>query len=93
MIGVDVSSLPYESKIKFPMIRYIRLCRNLTQARFGEVCKIDQGVLAKLERGDLDLSIHYESKIIEGCRALNISELELKSVKRITELKALRGIK
>lgn len=92
MIGVNVNSLPYESKITYPMIRYIRLCRNLTQEKFGEVCRIDQGVLAKLERGVLDLSIGYESRIIEGCRALNISELELKSVKRITELKAQRGI-
>ncbi|MFK9120505.1 helix-turn-helix domain-containing protein [Peribacillus frigoritolerans] len=93
MIGVDVNSLPYESKIKYPMIKYIRLCRNLTQEQFGTVCKIDQGVLAKLERGDLDLSIHYESKIIEGCRALNISDLELQSVKRLVELKEQRGIK
>ena len=92
MIGVNQSTLPYESKITFPMIRYIRLCRNMTQEKFGEVCRIDQGVLAKLERGVLDLSINYESRIIEGCRALNISELELKSVKRITELKAQRGI-
>ena len=92
MIGVNVNSLPYESKITFPMIKYIRLCRNMTQEKFGEVCRIDQGVLAKLERGVLDLSINYESRIIEGCRALNISELELKSVKRITELKAQRGI-
>lgn len=92
MIGVNVNSLPYESKITYSMIKYIRLCRNLTQEKFGEVCRIDQGVIAKLERGDLDLSIHYESKVLEGCRALNISELELKSVKRITESKTQRGI-
>ncbi|TVX77814.1 helix-turn-helix transcriptional regulator [Peribacillus simplex] len=92
MIGVNKSTLPYESKITYQMIKYIRLCRNLTQEKFGEVCKIDQGVLAKLERGDLDLTIHYETKVLEGCRALNISELELKSVKRITELKKQRGI-
>ncbi|MDM5282675.1 helix-turn-helix domain-containing protein [Peribacillus frigoritolerans] len=93
MIGVDVNSLPYESKIKYPMIKYVRLCRNLTQEQFGTVCKIDQGVLAKLERGDLDLSIHYESKILEGCHALYISDLELQSVKRLVELKEQRGIK
>ncbi|HHY0845547.1 hypothetical protein B4087_5652 [Bacillus cereus] len=53
---------------------------------------MDQGVLAKLERGDLPLSPHYETKILEGCKALNISELELVSVKRIVELKQNRGI-
>lgn len=93
MIGVDVSSLPYESKITHQMIRYIRLCRNLTQQQFGEVCKIDQGVIAKLERGDLYLSMNYESRILEGCHALNISSLEMLSVKRLVELKENKGIK
>lgn len=91
MIGVNVDGLPYKSKITYPMIKYLRLCRNMTQAKFGEVCKIDQAVLAKLERGDLSLSLHYESKIIEGCRALNISELEMVSVKRIVDLKEQKG--
>ncbi|MGE8082135.1 helix-turn-helix domain-containing protein [Peribacillus loiseleuriae] len=92
MIGVNVNNLPYQRKITYPMIKYIRLCRNLTQTQFSEVCKVDQSVLAKLERGDLDLSIHYETKILEGCRTLNISELELVSVKRIVDLKQQRGI-
>ncbi|MFB5579539.1 helix-turn-helix domain-containing protein [Bacillus cereus] len=92
MIGVDVNSLPYQQKISYQMIKYLRLCRNMTQTQFGDVCKVDQGVLAKLERGDLPLSPHYETKILEGCKALNISELELVSVKRIVELKQNRGI-
>ncbi|SIR22223.1 helix-turn-helix domain-containing protein [Bacillus nitratireducens] len=92
MIGVDVNSLPYQQKITYQMIKYLRLCRNMTQTQFGEVCKVDQGVLAKLERGDLPLSPHYETKILEGCKALNISELELVSVKRIIELKQNREI-
>jgi len=92
MIGVNVNSLPYQQKITYPMIKYLRLCRNMTQTQFGKACKIDQGVLAKLERGDLDLSIHYETKILEGCHALNISELEMSSVKRIVDLKQQRGI-
>ncbi|MRC56761.1 XRE family transcriptional regulator, partial [Bacillus thuringiensis] len=90
MIGVDVNSLPYQQKISYQMIKYLRLCRNMTQTQFGGVCKVDQGVLAKLERGDLPLSPHYETKILEGCKALNISELELVSVKRIVELKQNR---
>ncbi|OJH18710.1 transcriptional regulator [Bacillus obstructivus] len=92
MIGVDKNGLPYQQKISYQMIKYIRLCRNLTQSKFGEVCKIDQSVLAKLERGDLELSMHYETKILEGCRALSISELEMSSVKRIVDLKQQRGI-
>nr|WP_272183315.1 helix-turn-helix transcriptional regulator [Bacillus thuringiensis] len=72
------------------MIKYIRLCRNMTQEQFGEACKMDRSVLAKLERGELPLSPHYESKIMDGIRALNISQLELVSVKRIVELKEQR---
>jgi transcriptional regulator with XRE-family HTH domain len=90
MIGVNQSTLPYESKITYPMIRYIRLCRNLSQEQFGKVCKIDQSVLARLELGSIELTMNYETKIIEGCRALNISELELLSVKRLVELKESR---
>lgn len=92
MIGVNKDSLPFQSKITYPMIRYLRLCRNMSQEQFGNACKIDQSVLARLELGVIELSINYESRIIEGCRALNFSELEMQSVKRITELKAQRGI-
>ena len=92
MIGITKDCLPFQSKITYPMIKYIRLCRNMTQAKFGEVCRINQGVLARLETGDLELTIHYETKVMDGVRALNISNLELASVKRIVELKAQRGI-
>lgn len=87
MIGVNKSTLPYESKITYPMIKYLRLTRNLSQEQFGKACKIDQSVLARLELGSIELSINYESKIIEGCRALNISNVEMVSIKRIVELK------
>ncbi|EEL21539.1 XRE family transcriptional regulator [Bacillus toyonensis] len=90
MIGVNVNSLPHERKVNYQMIKYVRLSRNMTQGKFGEVCKIDQSVLAKLERGELPLSPHYEAKIMDGIHALNISQLELVSVKRIVELKEQR---
>ena len=86
MIGIDTRTLSYESKLTFPMLKYIRLCRNLSQQSFGAICKIDQGVLAKLEKNEIELSLHYETKVLEGCRALNISELEFLSVKSLIEL-------
>ena len=92
MVGVDVTTLPFQSKITYQMIKYIRLCRNMTQEQFGEVCKIDRSVLAKLERGELNLSVNYETRIMDGVRALGISELELATVKRMVELKAQQGI-
>lgn len=88
MLGVNIDSLPYQSKITYPMIKYIRLCRNMTQGKFGEVCKINQGVLAKLERGELDLSIHYETKVMDGVKALNISDYELNAIKELLSLKS-----
>ncbi|TDY53727.1 helix-turn-helix domain-containing protein [Bacillus subtilis] len=92
MIGVNKDSLPYQSKINHHMIKYLRLCRNMNQEQFGQVCKIDQSVLARLESGAIELSINYESRILEGCRALSISELEVASVKRIVDLKQQRRI-
>lgn len=92
MIGVDLNNLPYQQKITYQMIKYLRLCRNMTQEQFGQVCKIDQSVLARLESGSIELSMNYESRVLEGCKVLNISELELVSVKRIVELKQNRGI-
>ncbi|MEH6433384.1 helix-turn-helix transcriptional regulator [Bacillus sp. H7(2023)] len=92
MIGIDLNNLPYQQKITYQMIKYLRLCRNMTQEQFGQVCKIDQSVLARLESGSIELSTNYESKIIDGCKVLNISELEMQSVKRIVELKQNRGI-
>ncbi|HDR7839260.1 TPA: helix-turn-helix transcriptional regulator [Bacillus toyonensis] len=92
MIGLNMNSLPHERKVSYQMIKYIRLCRNMTQEQFGEACKMDRSVLAKLERGELPLSPHYEAKIMDGIRTLNISQLELVSVKRVVELKAQRGV-
>ncbi|MEH0976430.1 helix-turn-helix transcriptional regulator [Bacillus mobilis] len=92
MIDVYKDNLPYQQKITYQMIKYLRLCRNMTQEQFGQVCKIDQSVLARLESGSIELSINYESRVLEGCHALNISGLELLSVKRIVELKQNRGI-
>lgn len=57
MVGINVNSLPYQRKISYQMIKYLRLTRNLTQEKFGEVCKIDRSVLAKLERGELAKAI------------------------------------
>ncbi|MEN1934389.1 helix-turn-helix transcriptional regulator [Paenibacillus sp. 102] len=92
MIGVNTDSLPHERKVSYQMIKYLRLCRNMTQEQFGEACKLDRSTLAKLERNELPLSPLYQSKIMDGIHALNISELELLSVKRIVELKQNRGI-
>lgn len=90
MIGVNENSLPYQNKVSYQMIKYIRLCRNMTQTQFGEVCKLDQSTLAKLERNELPLSPLYASKVMDGCKVLNISDLELQSIRNLLQN---RGIK
>jgi transcriptional regulator with XRE-family HTH domain len=87
MIGVDKNHLPYQSKITYPMIKYIRLCRNMSQESFGDVCRINQSTIAKLEKGEIQLSINYESKVLEGCRVLNIKNYELDAIKTLLSLK------
>ena len=87
MIGVDLNSLPYQQKITFQMLRYIRLTRNLTQKGFGAVCQIEQSVLARLERNDLQLTPHYETKVMDGVRVLNVSQYELDTIKTLLLLK------
>lgn len=87
MIGVNKDGLPFQSKITYQMIKYIRLCRNMTQVQFGEVCRINQGVLARLETGELDFSIHYESKVMDGVKALRISEYELEAIQALLDHK------
>lgn len=72
------------------MLKYIRLSRNMTQESFSAVCKIDRSVLAKLERGELDLSIHYETKIMNGVKALNISPFELDAIKTLLSYKNIK---
>lgn len=90
MIGVNENTLPYQNKVSYQEIKYIRLCKNFTQEQFGEICKIDQSVLGKLERGELPLSPLYASKIMDGVRALNISDLELQSIRKLLQLKQNR---
>lgn len=92
MIGVNKDRLPYQSKINRHMLKHLRLCRNLNQEQFGQACKIDQSVLARLESGSIEITINYESRILDGCKKLNFSELEFQSVKRIVDLKQQRGI-
>lgn len=87
MIGVNKNALPYQSKINYKMLKYIRLTRNLTQSGFAEVCKIDTSVLGKLERAELDLSIHYETKVMDGIKVLNIREEELEAIRTLLSLK------
>ncbi|WP_144549652.1 helix-turn-helix transcriptional regulator [Bacillus sp. X1(2014)] len=78
-------------KITWDMLRYIRLCRNLSQEQFGQVCKIDRSVLAKIERNELILSPLYKVRIKDGIQTLNITEQEIEAVTVLLQLKNNNG--
>jgi hypothetical protein len=54
--------------------------------------KTDVGTLSKLENNLLEFTPHYHSKFSDAIQELKVSNLELLSIKRVIELKALRGI-
>ncbi|MEH7441128.1 helix-turn-helix transcriptional regulator [Bacillus sp. JJ1122] len=85
--------LPYKQEITYPMIRYIRLARNCTQEKFGRISGIDQSVIAKLEKGELDLTPIYESRIRQAIRSLRISNHEIDAIRKLIEMKEIRGYK
>ncbi|AXI08158.1 helix-turn-helix domain-containing protein [Oceanobacillus sp. 143] len=85
IIGYSEDDIPFQSRITYPMIRWIRLSKNLTQEQFGQACRIDQSVLTRIETGEIDLSLNYESRILKGCKRLNISDHTIQSIKELVQ--------
>jgi transcriptional regulator with XRE-family HTH domain len=87
-----VKGLPFISEYDYRYLREVRHLRNLTINEFSTYMKVDTGTISKLENNQLQFTIHYESKFKDAIEKLKISHLELLSIKRVIELKALRGI-
>lgn len=85
MLGYTKNDVPFQSKINYKMIRWLRLSKNKNQEQFGAVCHIDQSVLARIETGAIDLTISYESRILEGCKKLAISDQTIQAIKELTQ--------
>ncbi|MCY8938083.1 helix-turn-helix domain-containing protein [Peribacillus frigoritolerans] len=85
-----VKGLPFTSEYDYRYIREIRHLRNLTINEFSTYMQVDTGTISKLENKQVPFSIHYESKFKEAIEELKISNLELLSVEKVIELKALR---
>ena len=85
-----VKGLPFISEYDYRYIREVRHLRNLTINEFSTYMQVDTGTISKLENSQLQFTIHYESKFKDAIQELKISNLELLSVKRVIELKALR---
>lgn len=86
----QVKGLPFISEYNYKFLREVRHLRNLTINEFSTYMKVDVGTISRLENNQIPFSIHYESKFKEALEELKISNLELKSVAKVIELKALR---
>jgi transcriptional regulator with XRE-family HTH domain len=85
-----VKGLPFISEYDYRYLREVRHLRNLTINEFSQYMKLDVGTISKLENNQVPFSIHYESKFKDAIKELNLSNLELLSVEKVIELKALR---
>ena len=88
----NTNDVPFIREYDYRYIKETRRLRNLTLSEFSVHMKTDVGTLSKLENNQLQFTIHYESKFKDAIQELKVSNLELLSIKRVIELKALRGI-
>ncbi|SIR38218.1 hypothetical protein SAMN05878482_103487 [Peribacillus simplex] len=86
------NDIPFIQLYDYRHIKETRLLRNLTLSEFSTYMKTDVGTLSKLENNLLEFTPHYHSKFSDTIQELKLSNLELISIKRVIELKALRGI-
>ena len=85
-----VKGLPFISEYNYKYLREVRHLRNLTINEFSQYMKVDVGTISRIENNQVPFSIHYESKFKDAIEELEISNLELKSVEKVIELRALR---
>lgn len=54
---------------------------------------VDKSTIAKLEKGQLDYTPYYESKLKEAVKRLQISNIELVAIRNVIESKERKGYK
>lgn len=89
----DKNRIPYNQEFDFRYIKYIRHARNKTQVEFVHYMNVDQSTIGKLERGDLEFTPYYESKLKDAIKRLRVSSIEIASIRKIIEMKEQRGYK
>jgi len=87
------SRLPYNMEYNYKFIKPIRMARNKTQSEFSNFMNVDTATICKLERGQLDFTAYYESKLKDAIKRLRVSNEELVSIRKILEVKSQRGYK
>lgn len=90
---MESNRIPYKQEFDYRFIKPVRMARNKTQAQLGELMNVDVSTVGKLERGELNFSLLYESKFKEALKRLRVSNIELASIRKILEMKEQRGYK
>lgn len=84
---MQYNNVPYTLDYDYRLIKLVRQIRDLTLAEFGEVVGIHWNTIAQLEKGLLEFSPLYMTRFDQALKKLNISNVELTSLKLILELK------
>jgi transcriptional regulator with XRE-family HTH domain len=88
VILLENNKLPYTRVFDdYRMILAVRRLRNLTLRQFESYMEVDHSTIAKLEKGFLDFSVHYESKFRLACERLQVSEIEINSLKKVLKIR------
>jgi transcriptional regulator with XRE-family HTH domain len=85
--------LPYNMEYNHKFIKPIRHTRNKTLAEFSNYMNVDPATICRLEKGQLDFTPYYESKLKLAIQRLRVSNLELVSIKNIIEQRERKGFK
>ncbi|KKK37550.1 hypothetical protein WQ57_13905 [Mesobacillus campisalis] len=85
--------LPYNQELDYRMIRLLRHSRNLTLKQMATEMNIDPATLSRIETGQMQFTNYYESKLRDAIKRLRITNVEIASIRKIIEVKAIRGIK
>lgn len=84
--------MPFTQEYDYRFIKPVRQLRNKTLSQFSQLMNVDPSTIGKLERNELDFSHYYESKFKDAISRLEISSVELASVRIILEMKAMKDL-
>jgi transcriptional regulator with XRE-family HTH domain len=83
----------YNIPLDYRYIKQVRFLRNHTLVSFSKHMNVDPSTIAKLEKGEIEFTQYYESKLRDAIYRLRVSNVELNSIAKILEMKVLRGYK
>ncbi|MBT2730329.1 helix-turn-helix transcriptional regulator [Bacillus sp. ISL-75] len=88
---MDCNRGPYNTHLDYRYIKQVRFIRNKTLAEFSTYMNVDKSTIAKLEKNELAFTPHYEDKLRDAIKRLRVSNVELNSINKILEIKAMRS--